>query len=295
MILTRHIIVTMDSQAHQFSDLNLIGQTATDLGVGLCEITGGVDLISYSADALGQSPQFCQRKVLVFDGDRNCLCREESQTPSPNTTGYRNSLGALFLSKTARFSRESPRGPFLIGHDLPVPVAAGFDDVFVGFVVGFVVGLAVALVGLTVALVGLTVGLVGLTVALVGFAFTGLTVALAGLTVALVGLTVGLAFTGLTVALVGLTVALTGLAFAGLTIALVGLAFTGLGAADALVFFCLFSRSIVWKEVSTLTLRLQVGGLLLASSSSRRRRSTFAGSTSKLSLSPAFANPDESS
>ena len=150
MILTRHIIVTMKTQAHQFSDFNLIGQTATDR-VGLCEITGGVDLISYSGDALGQTPQFCQRKVLVFDDDRDFLYREESQTPSPNTTGYRNSPGALFLSKAARFSRENPRGPFLIGHDLPVPVAAGVDDVFVRFVVGIVVGLAVASVGLTVA------------------------------------------------------------------------------------------------------------------------------------------------
>ena len=302
LILTRHIIVTMDSQAHLVSGPNFLGQTASFGFVGLCEIAGAGE-INYSVFALDIVPRLCQRKVLASEGDRDFLCREESQTPPPNTAGCRNSRGAL-APKKARFARENPRAPFFgapffIGHDLPVPVA-GFDDVFVGFVVAFVVGLAVALVGLTDALVGLTDALVvGLTVALVGLtdalvvglafkgltdtlvgltdalvgltdALVGLTVALVvGLTVALVGLTdalvvglaftgltdalVGLAFTGLTTALVGLTDALVGLAFTGLTTALVGLAFTGLaftglGAALVLVFFCLFSRSVVWNR-----------------------------------------------
>ena len=136
LVLARHIIVTMDSQAHPFSDRNFVLQTA--LFVGLCEITvaGG---ISYSDGALG--PRFCQHKVRAFEGDRDCLCREESQTPSPNTTGYCNSPGASAPKKSARFARE-PRGPFVfIGHDWPVPVAAG---VLVDFVVWFVVGLAIA-------------------------------------------------------------------------------------------------------------------------------------------------------
>ena len=68
LMLTRHIMVTMDSQTHQSSDLNLIVQTATLLGVGLCEIAV-VDLISYSVYAL--ILKFCQRKVRVPEGDRD--------------------------------------------------------------------------------------------------------------------------------------------------------------------------------------------------------------------------------
>ena len=139
LILARHIIVTMGSQAHQAIDHNFVRQTA--LFVGLCEIAVAGE-ISYSNGALG--PRFCQHKVLVFvggpvfEGDRDCLCREESQTPSPNTTGYRNSPGASAPKKSARFAREEPRGPFVfIGHDWPVPVAAGV-------LVEFVVGVAIA-------------------------------------------------------------------------------------------------------------------------------------------------------
>ena len=70
LILTRHIMVTMDSQTHQFSDLNFVDQTATELGVGLCELAG-VGLINYSDVALGVTVQFFQRKALVSEGDRD--------------------------------------------------------------------------------------------------------------------------------------------------------------------------------------------------------------------------------
>ena len=69
-MLTRHIIVTMDSQAYQSSDLNLIVQTAAEIGVGLCEIAGAGE-INYSVVALGIGPQFVQRKVLASEGDRD--------------------------------------------------------------------------------------------------------------------------------------------------------------------------------------------------------------------------------
>ena len=91
----------------------------------------------------------------------------------------------------------------------------------------------------------------------------GLAITSVGLTVALVaGFTVGLtvALVGLTVGLiVGLIVGLT-VGLVGLTVVLIGWAFNGVGAALALVGPSLFSRL-----------------------------------TSKLSLSPTFANPDESS
>ena len=67
LILARHIIVTIESQAHQASDRNFVLQTA--LFVGLCEIAV-VGEISYSDGAL--SPRFCQHKVLGFAGGPVC-------------------------------------------------------------------------------------------------------------------------------------------------------------------------------------------------------------------------------